>query len=298
MLSCTSVWLRCQKEAEKWISDCDGQLMTDHPELINARINAAYAWLASVEPRFEWAALAAFASKQVGCGLLHFNAHIGQANVAPKVAGGLVLPTAALNGITAEGAQYMKEQIAIGNRNLFLDIYPLHRFYMLRGIEGIRSCLAQRQRIRDKVDWEVGVKLPFGLPFKEILAGFEAVERGDIEESVVQLATHEQINVLQPILYSNPKVRALLDVNQAMWVTGFPSGHYHEVQLTLSAQCKPKQYFTTPFNRSLAVALWNPDDRMKFVLQAARKFGKLWRGKAKADVERSLQKIYAGSGIK
>jgi hypothetical protein len=66
MLTCASVWLRCQKEAEKWIEDCGGQVMKVHPELINARINAAYAYPWRSDRRFQWAGLAAFASKQGG----------------------------------------------------------------------------------------------------------------------------------------------------------------------------------------------------------------------------------------
>lgn len=37
----------------------------------NRRINAACARLWLADQRFQWAGLAAFASKQVGCGLLH-----------------------------------------------------------------------------------------------------------------------------------------------------------------------------------------------------------------------------------
>lgn len=304
VLTCQSVWLRCQKEAEAWIGDCDGRMMVDHPELINARINAAYAWLFKIDRRFEWAGLAAFASKQVGCGLLHFNELIAKGKTgiqdSPKIIGGVIMPGVVLDRMTVEGADFMKQQIAVANRSLFLDIYPLHRFYMLRGIKGLRSCLGERQLIRDKVKWDdqVRKKLPFGLPFKEILAGFEAIERGDIEQSVRHLAVHEQINVLQPILYDQPAVRIALDTNQAMWVSGLPSGLYEEIQLTLSAQCKPKRTLTTALKRSLAVALWKPDDRMKFVYQAVGAFAKLLRGKERANVERSIEEIYLGHGIK
>jgi hypothetical protein len=47
-----------------------GKLITD-PKARNKAINAAYAQLWRLDPRFQWAGLAAFASKQVGCGLLH-----------------------------------------------------------------------------------------------------------------------------------------------------------------------------------------------------------------------------------
>ena len=47
-----------------------GKLIAD-PKARNSAINAAYAQLWLDDPRFQWAGLAAFASKQVGCGLLH-----------------------------------------------------------------------------------------------------------------------------------------------------------------------------------------------------------------------------------
>lgn len=290
ILSCSSVWLRCQQEAEKWISDCDGEIMHTHPELINARINAAYAYLWLTDHRFQWAGLAAFASKQVGCGLLHSSEMIQRASVSGSIA--------VVDKFAGKGAQHMKKQLAIANRSLFLDVYPLHRFYTLRGIGGIRKCLDDRQLIRVKVKWEVAGKLPFGQPFKEIRAAFEAIERGDIAESVRQMAWHEQINVLQPVIYNDLPTRALLDGNQAAWVIGFPSGFYEEVQLTLSAQCKPKSnLFTSAFRRSLAVKLYDPEDRMKFVYLAADNFDKLLR-KHHSDVEHSLKAIYLGHGVK
>jgi hypothetical protein len=287
ILSCASVWLRCQLEAEKWIQDCNGKIMEDRPDLINARINAAYAWLWMSDRRFEWAGLAAFASKQVGCGLLHSSEMIG---IGSSTAAGPI------DRWAGHGAAYMKHQLAIGNRSLFLDIYPLHRFYTLRGIKGIRECLGERQLIRDKVEWTIKDVLPFGLPYKEILAGFEAIERGDVMESVRQLARHEQLNILQKIIYDNPATRMLLDGNQAAWVIGIPSGRYEEIQLTLSAQCKPKRTLTTMLKKSLEVALWNPDDRMKFVYQAAEEFNKVLR-KFPHEVEASIKQIYLGHGV-
>ncbi|VVO42071.1 hypothetical protein PS691_05836 [Pseudomonas fluorescens] len=47
-----------------------GRLIAD-PKARNRAINAAYAQLWLHDQRFQWAGLAAFASKQVGCGLLH-----------------------------------------------------------------------------------------------------------------------------------------------------------------------------------------------------------------------------------
>ena len=51
-------------------SHLKGVLIADPVER-NRAINAAYARLWLHDSRFQWAGLAAFASKQVGCGLLH-----------------------------------------------------------------------------------------------------------------------------------------------------------------------------------------------------------------------------------
>lgn len=71
MKGCASLWLRCQAEAEKWLTDARTGRLVDDPVRINRRINSAYAFLWLTDRRFQWAGLAAFASKQVGCGLLH-----------------------------------------------------------------------------------------------------------------------------------------------------------------------------------------------------------------------------------
>lgn len=63
------LWASFQAEAEQIVT-VDGRL-TGNDEERNKRINAAYARLWLADRRFQWAGLAAFASKQVGCGLLH-----------------------------------------------------------------------------------------------------------------------------------------------------------------------------------------------------------------------------------
>ena len=69
LLTCNCLWRRFQKEAEEWVAP-GGVLIAD-PQARNRKINAAYAQLWLADNRFQWAGLAAFASKQVGCGLIH-----------------------------------------------------------------------------------------------------------------------------------------------------------------------------------------------------------------------------------
>ncbi|MBV7546230.1 PAAR domain-containing protein [Pseudomonas sp. PDM26] len=67
--ACENLWRGYQQRVENVVAP-GGQLITD-PKARNKAINAAYAQLWRHDPRFQWAGLAAFASKQVGCGLLH-----------------------------------------------------------------------------------------------------------------------------------------------------------------------------------------------------------------------------------
>ncbi|UGQ47627.1 DUF2515 family protein [Massilia endophytica] len=297
LLSCSSVWLRCQQEARKWVSDCNGKILSDAMQ-INRRINAAYAHLWLTDRRFQWAGLAAFASKQVGCGLLHA-AKTSKAtlqrvrNHTGEDSADFLSRNVFDLGVGA-GAEYVARQLALGNLTLFLDIYPLHRFYMLRGFEGIRSCLAEREAIKDLVFWppEARSKLVFGKFCKEILTGFEQIEGGQISESVRSLAHHEPINILQKVIYDDPVTQKALDSNQFAWVTKLPTGDYAEIQLTLSAGCSPKLGWTQWFAKSSDVHLWNKDDRMRFVIRAADEFDRLLKGRAAGDLRKSIEEIY------
>ncbi|VVP98558.1 hypothetical protein PS914_03831 [Pseudomonas fluorescens] len=66
---CQNLWREYQQRAEAIVAP-GGVLIAD-PKARNRAINAAYAQLWLADQRFQWAGLAAFASKQVGCGLLH-----------------------------------------------------------------------------------------------------------------------------------------------------------------------------------------------------------------------------------
>lgn len=66
---CENLWRSYQMRAEAIVAP--GGILIADPKARNRAINAAYANLWLKDPRFQWAGLAAFASKQVGCGLLH-----------------------------------------------------------------------------------------------------------------------------------------------------------------------------------------------------------------------------------
>lgn len=300
-LTAEHLWLTFQKEAEDLIK-VNGAFIQDDIER-NKRINAAYAKLWLADNRFQWAGLAAFASKQVGCGLLHANklaeqskdelrAAVNWGGSSTEVAGLSAAPT-----IIRNGADFIYERLGFGNMHLFLDIYPLHRFYMERGWKEFNACLANRQAIAGKVEWRATKYLKFGRPFDEIRQGFELIGEGNLAKSVRRLAWHEQVNILQAIMYNDRDMQDALSKNQFAWAIGFPSGVYMEIQLTLSAQCKAKDGLTAFFPRQKDAKLWVVDERMKFVFRAADRFDALLKGRERPYVEESLRRISAGGGV-
>jgi hypothetical protein len=297
------LWGTFQAEAEN-ILLVNGSLEGNDRER-NRRINAAYAKLWLADNRFQWAGLAAFASKQVGCGLLHSAETIARNRRAREelqfsIASAMPGAEAAVGveAVTELGAAYVYRKLGFGNTHLFLDIYPLHRFFMERGWEEFNTYLAKRQNEKYPVVWAVNRNtLRFGTPFQEIRAGFDFIKSGDLALSVDRLARHEQVNVLQKIMYNDPVLQKLLDLNQYALVTGFPTGDAEKIELTLSAQCRAKDGFTFAFSSNRYAKLWVVEQRMKFVLAAAEQFHRLLHGPERPYVEASIRAIAAGGGV-
>jgi hypothetical protein len=303
LLTPEHLWASFQVEAEDLLK-VNGS-MEGSEQQRNKIINASYARLWLADNRFQWAGLAAFASKQVGCGLLHSAGTITRnrrerEQMELSVAAAFPGAEAAV-GVqagTEGGAAYMSNRLGFGNEHLFLDIYPLHRFFMERGWKEFDDCLAKRQNNKYPVYWNVDRNiLPFGTPFREIREGFEQIELGRLDESVRYLARHEQVNVLQKIMYDDWYMQKLLALNQYAVVTGIPTGDAEKIELTFSAQCKAKDGFTLPFAKDKYAKLWVVEQRMKFVLRAADQFNKLLNGPQRSRVEESIRAIAAGRGV-
>jgi hypothetical protein len=94
---------------------------------------------------------------------------------------------------TEAGAAYMHDRLGFGNEHLFLDIYPLHRFYMERGWKEFDAHLEKRQNKKYPVYWNVDSHvLPFATPFQEIRGGFGFIDKGNLAMSVERLARHDR----------------------------------------------------------------------------------------------------------
>jgi hypothetical protein len=337
ILTCACLWRTYQREAEEIVAP-KGVLIADPVER-NRAINAAYARLWLHDSRFQWAGLAAFASKQVGCGLLHAADSVErireehearQRTLGQRRGLGLYTPgrqsdhaeamhdykeAAARNPVPAvdfrsEGEElslvqqqfrHVHDMMALGNTALFLDIFPLHEFYAKRGLKELKKCLGARAGIyghpKFPVLWPVGQeKLQFGAGYYEILLGFEAIEDGDIAASVKHLARHEQVNILQPTIYQDRQLIALLRANHASYVTGFPSGVAQAIELTLTSQCqRVEDGRTIDFGDSPLADLSDIKQRMAFVLQAAARFDQMLGDHNRYALEQSINEI-ASSG--
>ncbi|CAD6512761.1 hypothetical protein LMG27952_00627 [Paraburkholderia hiiakae] len=340
VLTCACIWREYQKEAEDIVAP-GGTLIAD-PKIRNRAINAAYAKLWLSDPRFQWAGLAAFASKQVGCGLLHAADSIKKIQAEHDAAQRMAQssrPSWGIPGLLSvskvdeiaqrnyeqarrsnpvpsidvrrdgdllslaqQQYQHMYDMLALGNTTLFLDVFPLHAFYKKRGLSELKVCLRARQRIvrqSPPVLWPIVDRLPFGWDYPQILQAFEAIDSGYIAESVVYLAQHEQINILQPAMYGDPQLVALLRADQASYVTGFPSGVAEAIELTLTSQCgRIDDGRSISFSRNPAADLSDANQRMPFVLKAAARFDEMLHNANRSLVEQSIQDIAAGQGVR
>ncbi|HEX5484439.1 MAG TPA: hypothetical protein VFX23_00440 [Limnobacter sp.] len=309
VLTCDCLWRIYQQMAEDIVAP--GGVLISDPKERNRQINMAYAKLWLEDHRFQWAGLAAFASKQVGCGLLHANQLIDESKRDIEVKN--TLPNWLLNremtasqiGFDAavmSSSAYMYNMLALGNTTLFLDIYPLHLFYKKRGLDQMKQCLKRRPGIygnpKFPVMWPISQEiLRFGEVKKEVIDGFAAIDSGDIPEGVRQLASHEQRNILQKIIYDDRIMQSLLLANQAAYVTDLLNHYTEAIQLTLSNQCKPlNDGRTERFSNSQFADLSDVEERMRFVNRAAAKFNQLLHSNMAGVIGQSIVEISQGGG--
>lgn len=295
---CVDHWRDFQKQAEAIVE-------VEDPIARNRRINAAYANLWLDDRRFQWAGLAAFASKQVGCGLLNAAELIGHSNrqreayqqwergasplerLSPYASPRMPMHDQA----SAEGAIKVYWMLAQGNTSLFLDIWPLHMFYKKFGLRKFERCLEERMQLRGSAIWPLSDRVPFGYAADEVRRGFRAIDAGDAATGVELLAQHEQINILQPAMYADRAFSLLMRANHFAWALNIPTGSAREIQLTLANQCTETgaNARIERFSREPLADLADPRQRMAFVRRAASRFDDLLRD--------PIQKVFVENSI-
>ncbi|MHC8289770.1 DUF2515 family protein [Pseudomonas sp. XS1P51] len=198
---------------------------------------------------------------------------------------------------------YVYEMLALGNTALFLDVYPLHRFFMVRGYKEMEKCLKSRREIAKDVMWLIGKSVAFGVAHKEIFETFEAIDAGEIADSVNSMAAHEQINILQPAMYEDMQFASLIRGTHASdivsVVTGLLSGVPEGIQLTLASQCRVPDNRSVSFSSNPLANLADKNQRMEFVLWAAAQFNNLLKNPTtKSQLKNSITDIANGNGVR
>jgi hypothetical protein len=144
----------------------------------------------------------------------------------------------------------MLDQLGKGNRDLFLDIYPMYRFYQDQGWAKFSACRSANAKVTDYA-----------------YKGFEALARGDGHTHLAEIANHEQLKVLQPLIYDDWRTRRLLQVNEAT-VFGQSLPGASPAALTFAAGCDPGSGATTWF-RDYGSRLYDTQQRMDWILNGA-----------------------------
>ncbi len=155
-IDCAKAWKEVEDEADNILNKS-----SDYIER-NKYINAAYADLYRSNPNLHWAGVAAFASKQVGCGLKDAEGYTG-------------LP------FFGDKAKAAYEALGTGNKNVFKDIYPAHRFYQKHGFAALRHCQKVRTPPLDP----------------SVLDGFSDIDTGHPDSGALKILLHEQQDILQ-----------------------------------------------------------------------------------------------------
>ena len=254
---CAALWKKYDDEAKAIIAPAGG----DH-QLRNKIISGAYSKLYLSDPCFVWAGLAGYASKQVGCALATAKtlSKVGYGIGGVGVGTGIAAPPGvAVAAATRATAGYMFNMLGEGNRDLFLDVYPQHRFFQEQGFAKMALCAGERR--------------PKGKEMSaEALLGFKALDdykrTGDkkyLRVSLDQIARHEQINILQPKIYDDWRVMGMLRINQ----TGAPLVTSPAV-LVLGPGCKarPGDKVST-FDDGTRTRLDNIPERMDWIAKTA-----------------------------
>lgn len=242
---CKALWAKYDAEAFNIIKSVD-----HNHRLRNHVIVGAWSDAALDNPEFHWMGMAAYASKQVGCGM---DAALAQRDLGDKlrqtpgwVPGGQTARD--VGSLQSASSQYAYNSLGDTNRDVFLDAYPMHRFYAEQGFAKLQSCASARPGMS-----------------AEALKGFEYLERyketGDrrwLTKSSEQLLLHEQIKVIQPLAYDRFAMRRILDAQRLAGgrVPGIPA-----MQLTLTTACEGGGPLTIPLRGDL----YQIPDRMSWI---------------------------------
>lgn len=304
VLGCEKLWAMGQEEAIRRLSNKRSSASSKY-ELISdfsaraARIAAAYASFyleqgedgkPELKGRFYWMGLAAFASKQVKCGL----------DFIPKE------PYLTLTPLAFQPPLRIgKNELGKGNFWLFQDIFVWHWFYSKYKDQfdecaperNARSCEGQIKTNIDSLPWADDALGTLGNLHvtEEIKAGFksikktESLSKGTVRRemqlsSLMDIANHEQRKILQPLIYEGKPFRTTLKMQ-----AGFEWAPFVPVRVAaFSTACDVEQ----PELRVQMKKgdLYDETDRMVFITEIANQYH-LLMGEKVEYMEGEIKKI-------
>lgn len=295
---CAGLWAQGQLRAIKLLSvKKQGLLRADYDALVDdfstraARIAAAYArFYLELEPgcnpelkgRFYWMGLAAFASKQVMCGLDFIKS-------APTIFSNPALSTPGV------ALSIPKNSLGKGNFWLFQDIYVWHWFYA-NYPDSFDACSVDRnvstypdvaRMALNELPWAeetLPVINNFGVT-EFITKGFAAIAATEKElkasrrrmhqmNSLVAIADHEQRKILQPLIYEEVIFRGVLDVQEKMEFVPWLPKRLAAFSTACDVEDERLKVQMTEGH------LYDENDRMKFIGNIAKKYHGLMETKA------------------
>ncbi|AWM89334.1 hypothetical protein DJ564_00245 [Pseudomonas sp. 31-12] len=289
-LKCDKLWTMGQQEAISRLSIPEKTFFSKSTKTVlvsdfgarAARIAAAYAEFylergedgkPDLKGRFYWMGLAAFASKQVKCGLDFIPAE-------PYL-------TIGVPPVGQPPLRIGKKGLGKGNFWLFQDIFVWHWFYKkypeqfesCAPVRNAKSCDAQVQMNMDSLPW-ADEALPILKNLKstpDVMDGFGYIKRfetttnlvakRDLQlQSLLSIADHEQRRILQPLIYNDYLFQATL------WMqAGFEWAPFVPVRVAaFSTACDVKApELRVQMEKG---SLYSEDDRMKFIGDIASQY--------------------------
>ncbi|APC18995.1 hypothetical protein BLL42_26050 [Pseudomonas frederiksbergensis] len=292
-LKCDKLWTMGQQEAINRLSVPEKSVFSKSTKMVlvsdfgarAARIAAAYAEFylergedgkPDLKGRFYWMGLAAFASKQVKCGLDFIPAE-------PYL-------TIGVPPIGQPPLRIGKKGLGKGNFWLFQDIFVWHWFYKKHPqqfdecapVRNAKSCDAQVQMNIDQLPWA-----DEALPVLKNLAltpdvkkGFERIKESESTsdpatkrnlqlKSLLAIADHEQRRILQPLIYNEFFFQATLKAQAAFEWAPFVPVRVAAFSTACDVDDKELRVQMDKGN------LYSESDRMEFIGKIAAQYHKL-----------------------
>lgn len=310
VLDCDTLWAMGQEEAIRLLSNRRSSTSSKYEWVTDfstraARIAAAYASFyleqgedgkPELKGRFYWMGLAAFASKQVKCGL----------DFIPDDPYLFLTPL-----FVQPQLRIAKTALGKGNFWLFQDIFVWHWFYRKYPEQfeecaperDVRNCKGQIRQNIDSLPWvDEAVYVLNNLSVtEEVKSGFRSIKetealisgsaRGESQlSSLMKIAGHEQRKILQPLIYEEPLFQSTLDMQ-----AGFEWMPFVPVRVAaFSASCDVED---PGFRIQMESGdLYNVSDRMEFINRVARQYHLLMQ-KKETYMEGEMHAIAAWAGV-